>query len=211
MDKTRKEPRPEKVAVVDEVRARLTAACAAILTEYRGLPVSQMEALRRTLASVGGEYKVYKNTLVRRAANECGLGVLEPYLEGPTGIAFVKDDAAAVAKALRDFARSNPSFVVKGGLLGGDLLDATKAAALADLPSREVLLAQIAGVLAAPMQRFASLLQAVPQKMAYLLAALVDKGGAAGAAPSGELADQQASSVTAAEAEPEDGDGGIAS
>ncbi len=170
-----------KAAVVDEVRERLAGASAAILTEYRGLPVAQMEVLRRALTAAGGEYKVYKNTLVRRAAAESGLGILEGLLEGPTGIAFVKDDVGAVAKALRDFARTNPALVVKGGLLGPDLLDARQTAALADLPSREALLAQIAGALAAPMQRFAALLQALPQNLAYALAALIDKGGASGA------------------------------
>ena len=203
MEQSLKEPRPEKVAVVDEVRARLTDASAAILTEYRGLPVSQMGVLRRALTAAGGEYKVYKNTLVRRAASECGLGILEPLLEGPTGIAFVKDDVAAVAKALRDFARAHPTLVVKGGLLGTDLLDARQTAALAELPSREALLGQIAGVLAAPMQRFASLLQAVPQKMAYALAALVDQGGVAGgeaAAPAAEAPAAEAAEAPADEA-----------
>jgi large subunit ribosomal protein L10 len=187
MEQALKDPRPEKVAVVEEVRAKLTEAGAAILTEYRGLPVAQMETLRRALSAVGGEYKVYKNTLVRRAAAECGLGVLEGLLEGPTGIAFVNDDVAAVAKALRDFARANPALVVKGGLLGTDLLDARQTAALAELPSKEVLLSQIAGAFAAPMQRFAALLQAVPQKFAYALSALLEKEGAAGGpAPAAE-------------------------
>ena len=179
MEQRLKDPRPEKVAVVDEVRGRLAESTAAILTEYRGLPVTHLEQLRRALSAAGGEYKVYKNTLVRRAAAESGLGVLEDLLEGPTGIAFVRDDVAAVAKALRDFARTHPLLVVKGGLLGTDLLDARQTAALAELPSRDVLLAQIAGAFAAPMQRFAALLQALPQNLAYALKALVDKGGAA--------------------------------
>ena len=183
MEQRLKDPRPEKVAVVDEVRGRLAESSAAILTEYRGLPVTHLEQLRRALSAAGGEYKVYKNTLVRRAAAESGLGVLEDLLEGPTGIAFVRDDVAAVAKALRDFARTHPLLVVKGGLLGTDLLDARQTAALAELPSRDVLLAQIAGAFAAPMQRFAGLLQALPQNLAYALKALVDKGGAGAGDP----------------------------
>jgi large subunit ribosomal protein L10 len=170
-----REPRAEKVAVVDEVRSRLEASSAAILTEYRGLGVADLEELRRTLRAAGGDYKIYKNTLVRRAASESGYGVIEPLLEGPTAIAFVSDDVAAVAKVLRDFARTNPNLVVKGGLIGSSLIGANEAAALADLPSREVLLAQIAGMFAAPMQRFAGLLQAVPQKFAYALQALVNE------------------------------------
>ena len=178
-------PRPEKVAVVDEVRERLSASNATILTEYRGLPVSNMAELRRLLAAVGGEYRVYKNTLVRRAARESGLDSIEPLLEGPTAIAFVSGDVAAVAKVLRDFARTHPSLVVKGGLVGSSLLDAKTTSALAELPSREVLLAQIAGGLAAPMQKFAALLLAVPQKFAYALSALLEaRGGAPVDAPS---------------------------
>jgi large subunit ribosomal protein L10 len=165
-------PRPEKVAVVDEVKGRFHDSSAAILTEYRGLSVADLETLRRSLREAGGEYKVYKNTLVRRAADDIGLADLNALLEGPTAIAFVQGDVAAVAKVLRDFARTNPNLVVKGGLIGSSLIDAGSAAALADLPSREVLLAQLAGMLAAPMQRFASLLQAVPQRFAYALAAL---------------------------------------
>ncbi len=175
METTLREPRPEKVAVVDEVRERLGSASAAILTEYRGLRVSDLATLRKALGAAGGEYKVFKNTLVRRAAHEQGLTDLDHLLEGPTAIAFVRDDPGAVAKVLRDFARTNPALVVKGGLLGESVLDARAATALADLPSREQLLAGFAGLLAAPMQRMASLLAAVPQKLAYGLQALIDQ------------------------------------
>jgi large subunit ribosomal protein L10 len=171
-------PRPEKVAVVEEVREKLSSASAAILTEYRGLKVKDISALRRSLREVGGEYRVYKNTLVRFAARDMGLAELEALLEGPTAIAFVDGDAVAVAKALRDYARTNPHLVVKGGLLGESVLDARAAGALADLPSREVLLARIAGGLAAPLVQFAGLLQALPRNFAYGLKALIDKGEA---------------------------------
>ncbi len=174
VDAGTRQPRPEKVAVVDEVRERLSSTNAAILTEYRGLSVSGMETLRRQIYEAGGDYKVYKNTLVRRAAHENGLDGLDPLLEGPTAIAFVREDVATVAKVLRDFARTHPSLVVKGGLVGTSLLDARTTASLAELPTREVLLAQVAGAFAAPMQRFAALLAAVPQKMAYALSALIE-------------------------------------
>ncbi len=178
METSLREPRPEKVAVVDEVRARLASSNAAILTEYRGLQVKQLQELRRQLTAAGGEYRVFKNTLVRRAASGAGLEGIQPLLVGPTAIAFVDGDVAAVAKVLRDFARANPSLVVKGGLIGDSLIDARETTALADLPSREVLLAQFAGLLAAPMQRFAALLQALPLKFAYGLRALIeDRGG----------------------------------
>ncbi len=192
------EPRPEKVAAVEDVRSRLSSASAAILTEYRGLHVAQMAELRRALAGAGGTYKVYKNTLVRRAARESGIDFLEPLLEGPTAIAFVEGDVAAVAKVLREFARTHPALVVKGGLVGASLVDARGAQALADLPSREQLLAQIAGVIAAPMQRFASLLAAVPQKLAYGLQALIDARTASGEAAATDAAATDAAATDAA-------------
>ncbi len=175
-------PRPEKVAVVDDVRSRLRAAAATIVTEYRGLSVAQIQVLRRALTAAGGEYKVYKNTLVRRAARENGLTSLDDLLDGPTALAFVAGDVSAVAKALKEFARTNPRLVVKGALVGGGLFDAAQTSALADLPSRDVLLAQIAGALAAPLQAFAGLLTALPRKFAYGLAALIDQRGGVSAA-----------------------------
>jgi len=181
-------PRPEKVAVVEEVRERFSTASAALLTEYRGLDVPALGELRRALREVGGEYKVYKNTLVRFAAREAGLDI-EEMLTGPTAIAFVGDrpdgapgDAALVAKALRDFARGNPALVVKGGVMAEKTLSADEARALADIEPREVLLGRLAGGLAAPMQQLAGLIQALPRNLAYGLAALIDKGGASGAA-----------------------------
>jgi large subunit ribosomal protein L10 len=170
-------PRPEKVAVVDEVREMLSGSDAAVLTEYRGLNVHAMGELRRALRAAGGEYKIYKNTLVRFAAHDLGLEI-DALLTGPTAIAFVDGDAAAVAKALRDYARTHPNLVVKGGLLGTQVIDAASVTALADLPSREQLLSQIAGLFAAPMQQFAALLDAVPRTFAYALQALIDKSPA---------------------------------
>ena len=174
-------PRPEKVAVVDEVKDRLNASSAALLTEYRGLSVGQLAQLRRQLREAGGEMKVYKNTLVRFAARDLGLEI-EELLTGPTAIAFVDGDPVNVAKALRDFARTNPALVVKGGLLGEKALSAAETTALADVEPREVLLARLAGGIAAPMQQFAGLLQALPRNFAYGLSALIEKGGAADAA-----------------------------
>jgi large subunit ribosomal protein L10 len=195
-------PRPEKVAVVDEVRGHFNDSDAAILTEYRGLTVTEISALRRSLRPAGGEYKVYKNTLVRFAARDLGLE-LDEMLEGPTAIAFVKGDAVTVAKALRDFAKTNPKLVVKGGLLGEKVLDAKDTAALADVAPREVLLARLAGGIAAPMVQFAGLLQALPRNLAYGLKALIDQGGAAGApaaAPAEEAPAAEAAAEPVAEA-----------
>src|SRR5690349_14482600 len=193
-------PRAEKVAVVNEVREKLSSAGAAVLTEYRGLNVAAISQLRRQLREAGGEYKIYKNTLVRFAARDLGLEI-EELLTGPTAIAFVDGDAAAVAKALRDYARTNPSLIVKGGLLGTKALSADDVKALAELPSREVLLSQLAGAMAAPMQQFAGLLQALPRNFAYGLKALIDdRGGVPEAAAEPESA---AAPEAAAEPEPE--------
>ena len=175
-------PRPEKVAVVAEVRERLEGADAALLTEYRGLNVKALADLRRQLRPAGGEYKVYKNTLVRFAVRELGAEELEALLTGPTAITFVTGDAAAVAKTLRDYARTNQALVVKGGMLGTKVLSAADVQALADLPSRDVLLAQVAGAFQAPLTKLAGLLQALPRNFAYGLKALIDQGGASGGA-----------------------------
>jgi large subunit ribosomal protein L10 len=173
-------PRADKVAVVDEVRERLTASDAAVLTEYRGLTVAELAALRRELAAAGGDYKIYKNTLVRLAVAEGPQAPFRDLLTGPTAIAFVKGDVSAVAKALRDFARGNPNLVVKGGMVGTGVLSASDMNVLADLPSRDTLMAQFAGALAAPLQQLAGLVQALPRNLAYGLSALIDQRQAGG-------------------------------
>lgn len=172
-------PRPEKVADVAEIAALLRGSDAVLLTEYRGLQVKQLGELRRSLRNVGGQYKVYKNTLVRIAADSVGIDGLEPLLHGPTAVAFVKGDAVEVAKALRDYAKTNANLVVKGGLIGTKVLSASDAAALADMPPRQQVLAEIAGLFAAPLSQMAGLLAAPARDVAYALQALVDKGGAA--------------------------------
>ena len=200
-------PRPEKVAVVEEVREHFDSSNAAILTEYRGLKVKDLAGLRRSLRGSGGEYKIYKNTLVTLAARDSGLAELEPMLKGPTAIAFVKGDAAAVAKALRDYARTNPLLVIKGGVLGDKVIGPRETTALAELPSREVLLAQFAGALAAPLQQLAGLLQALPRNLAYGLAALRDKREAespsAGAAPAESASEESPAAAEEPVTEPD--------
>jgi large subunit ribosomal protein L10 len=199
-------PRPEKVAVVDEVRKRFSDSDAVLLTEYRGINVGDLAALRRALREAGGEYKVYKNTLVRFAARDLGLD-LDDQLTGPTAIAFVPTgsggDPVAVAKALREFAKGNPNLVVKGGVLGEKLLSAADAKALADVAPREELLAKLAGLMAAPMVQFAGLLQAVPRDFAYGLQALIAQGGAPGA-PASAPAEAPADEAPVAEAAAEE-------
>jgi large subunit ribosomal protein L10 len=202
------DPRPEKVAAVDEVRQRLDGTSATILTEYRGLNVTKLADLRNALRAAGGDFKVYKNTLVRFAARDLGLEI-EDLLVGPTALAFVTDkpdgspgDAVDVAKVLKDFGKENPALVVKGGILGQDLLSAADASALADVEPREVLLAKLAGGMAAPMQKFAGLLQALPRNMAYGLKALIDQGGAPGAPADAPAAEPEAEPAAEAEEAP---------
>ena len=166
-----------KVEVVDEVKTRLTASTASIVSEYRGLTVAEMAELRHALAAVGGDYKIFKNTLVRRAIDGGEYQPLAEYLSGPSALTFVEGDISAVAKALRDFSRANPHLVIKGGLVDGSLLSTSDLAALADLPPREVLLARFAGALAAPLQNMAGLLKALPQNLAYGISALIDQQG----------------------------------
>jgi len=172
-------PRIEKVAVVDEVTAKLQSADAVIVTEYRGMKVGQLAGLRRQLRDNGGEYKVYKNTLARFAAQNAGVAELADLMVGPTALAFVSGDAAAVAKVLRDAARTNPLLIIKGGAMGATTMSAKDIESLADLPSREVLLARFAGALQAPLVKTASLLQALPRNFAYGLKALIDQQEAA--------------------------------
>ncbi len=198
-------PRPEKVAVIDEVRGRLDGSDASVVTEYRGLTVAELAQLRHNLTAAGGEYKVFKNTLVRRAIDGSAHAPLGDLLTGPTAIAFVHGDVSAVAKALRDFSRTNAHLVVKGGLLEGAVLSPAQLGALADLPSREVLLARLAGAFQAPLAQFAGLLQALPRNLAYGLKALVDQGGGVPAAEEPPRAETEAAAPAAQETAVEDG------
>jgi large subunit ribosomal protein L10 len=171
--------RTAKVATVDELKAKVDGTSTAVVTEYRGMTVAQISTLRRQLRTLDADYKVFKNTLVRRAIEGTAVAPLDEFLVGPTAIAFVNGDISAVAKALRDFAKATPSLVVKGGVLDGKALSLGDLTALADLPSRDVLLARFAGLLASPLSTMAGLLKAVPQNFAYGLSALIDaKGGA---------------------------------
>ena len=147
-----------------------------MLTEYRGLTVTDLANLRAALRPASTDYKVYKNTLARRAAADAGLTELAEWLEGPVAIAFVRADGDAVtaAKALRDFAKGNPNLVVKGGMLGPRMLSVADVEALADVPPRDVLLARLAGGFQAPLVKAAGLFQAFTRNFAYGLKAYID-------------------------------------
>ena len=191
--------RPEKVAVVDEIRTKLDESDAAVLTEYRGLTVHELAELRASLRQTDTQYKVFKNSLARRAIEGRGLDEITDLFEGPVAIAFVHGDAAAAAKALREFGRSHDALVLKGGLLGERVITPNEIEALADLPSREVLLTQIAGVFQAPLTRAAGLFQAFTRNFAYGVQALIDQRVAGGeAAPVDEAPVEDASADDAA-------------
>jgi large subunit ribosomal protein L10 len=167
--------RPEKTAVVQEIQSKLGEADASVLTEYRGLGVRTLADLRGALRPVNTEYKVFKITLARRAAEEAGLTDLLPLLEGPVAFAFVHGDIVPAAKALRDFGRANPALVVKGGLLGTQPLTVADITALADIPPRDQLLGILAGGFQAPLTKAAGLFQAFTRNLAYGVRALIDQ------------------------------------
>ena len=170
-----REPRADKVAVVDEVTAKLQESVAVFVSEYRGLTVSQLAELRSPLREAGAEHKIYKNTLVKLAATAAGMEGLHEHLVGPTALTFVTGDVAASAKALTEQAKATPALVVKGGVMGETLMSAEDLKVLADLPPREVLLAQFAGALQAPLVKTAGLLQALPRNFAYGLNAYIQQ------------------------------------
>ena len=178
------DPRPEKIAIVAEVQEKFSNAEAVILTEYRGLDVTDMAVLRTAMKQAGGEYKVYKNTLVRVAAKELNLEI-EELLVGPTAIAFTgirpdgsSGDPVSIAKVLTNFSKDHEDLIIKGGVLEGALLSTEEITALSKIAPREELLARLAGGMAAPLREFASLLNAIPQNFAYALSALIEAGGA---------------------------------
>jgi large subunit ribosomal protein L10 len=171
--------RSEKEAVVAEVRAKIEASSAVLVTEYRGLSVTSLAALRINLRQLGVEYRVYKNTLARFAAREANVEGLDALLVGPTALAFVEGDVAAAAKALKEFSKANPLLVIRGGAVANKVVSAKEVEILADLPPREIMLSQFAGLLQSPLVKTAGLLQALPRNMAYGLKALVDQKEAA--------------------------------
>lgn len=198
-------PRPEKVAVVSEVREKLGGADAVLITEYRGLTVKELASLRSSIRPAGGEYKIYKNTLVRLAAAELGLDIADQ-LTGPTALAIISSRAdgssgdIAVAKAIVEFAKGQPLLVTKGGILGDQVLDAAAAKALASLPTASEVYSRLAGSLNSGARGLAASVNGVHRSIALVLQACIDAGAFAGDPPAPE-APQAAEPVAEAEAE----------
>ena len=200
--------RPDKAAKVADLTEQFSNSAAAVLTEYRGLTVKDLKTLRRSLGE-NATYAVAKNTLAAIAAKEAGIEGIEGTLTGPTAIAFVNGDIAAATKGLRDFAKAHPSLAIKGGVLEGKFLDAQAVLKLADLESREVLLAKMAGALQANLAKAAYMLAAPLSQGARLFGALQTAAeanpsliGGAGSAPAAEATDD----TPAADAAPEAAD-----
>ncbi|MEV0454417.1 50S ribosomal protein L10 [Catellatospora methionotrophica] len=165
--------RADKAGSVAELTERFRESNATVLTEYRGLTVKQLTELRRSLG--GAEYTVTKNTLAKRAATDAGLTGLDALFTGPTALAFVSGDVVEAAKGLKEFAKANPLLVIKGGVFEGKAITAAEVAKLADLESREVLLAKLAGAMKASMSNAAALFQAPLAQAVRTVAALQDK------------------------------------
>ncbi len=203
--------RPDKAAAVAEIVDQLNDSAGAVLTEYRGLTVKQLQDLRRALGE-NANYAVVKNTLTKIAAKEAGVEGFDDLLTGPTAIAFISGDVVEAAKGLRDFAKANPALVIKGGYVDGAPMEAAEIAKLADLESREVLLGKLAGAMLASLSNAVYLLNAPLQQVARLAGALEAKAtedpsilqGGAGtpAAPAEDTAEEAPVAETAADDAP---------
>jgi len=192
-------PNDVKVGAVAEIAEHFSTSSAAVITEYRGLTVKQITELRTALGR-DTTYAVVKNTLSKRAASDAGVVIDDSLLTGPTAIAFVKGDPVDAAKGLRDFAKANPLLVIKGGVLDGLAVSASEIDKIADLESREVLLAKLAGAFKALPSRAAGLFQAPLSQMARLAKALEEKKPAEAAAAEAPAQAVDADEAPAAEA-----------
>jgi large subunit ribosomal protein L10 len=193
----------DKATAVADIAEQFTGSTATLITEYRGLTVANLAELRRSLAA-SATYTVAKNTLIKRAASEAGIEGLDELFVGPTAIAFVRGEPVDAAKAIKTFAKEHQALVIKGGYMDGQCLSVAEAERIADLESREVLLAKLAGAMKANLAKAAGLFNAPASQVARLAAALLEKrtaeepAPAAAAAPAAEAAPE-----AAAEAAPE--------
>ncbi len=189
-------PRPDKVSAVAEIADAFRTSNAAVLTEYRGLSVKELTQLRRALGA-GTSFAIVKNTLTKIAAKDAGVDGLGELLTGPTAVAFVEGDPVEAAKGLRDFARTHPALVLKGGVLEGKPLSAQEIRRLADLESREVLLARLAGAMQGSLSKAIATIAAPLSQFARVAAALQDQRASAA-----EAAAEPASEAAAEPGEP---------
>lgn len=179
-------PNAEKAQAVTELTDQLSRAQLTIVADYRGLKVTDLQGLRGTLRPLNAQVRVAKNTLTNIAANQAGIDVLDPILEGPTALVFAYGDVVSVSKSVGDFVRSSRILSVKGGVMGNQLLSATEIEAIASLPSKEELQGKLVGLLASPIARTVGVLSGPSRSIAYLLQARIDQEGGA---PVAEAAD----------------------
>ena len=194
-------PTAAKVKQVDEIKERYEKASGVIFTEYRGLTVPAIQKLRRSLAEKGADYSVVKNTLFRRAAGDDAEKLPEDLTSGPTAVAFVYEYQSATAKALFDFIKENKAFVVKGAFLDGRVYDGAQIEALSKLPPREVLIAQVIGVIAAPLSNLVGVVQEIYAAPIRAIGAVADKAADGAPAPEAKAEEAAAPSEEAAPAE----------
>jgi large subunit ribosomal protein L10 len=168
-------PRPEKVQAVAEIKEQIEGARAVYLTEFRGLTVSQLQTLRKSLRETGADYKVVKMTLAKLATDELGIEGISEYFVGPTALTFARDDAVATAKALKDASKENEKLVLKAGIMAGEILLPEQVSRLAEIEPREVLLAKIAGGAKAPLYKAAGMFGAFNRNAANVFSQLLDK------------------------------------
>jgi large subunit ribosomal protein L10 len=208
--------RDQKAAVIDEVTTQLRDAEAVYAVDYRGTSVTQAAELRTALRASDTRFRIVKNTLTERAADNAGAEALKPFLEGPTALVFVKGDAASAAKALADFKRASGLLEFKGGWMNGDTLSADQIDAIAKLPSREMLYGRLVGMVASPLTGLASAMSNLIGGLARQLGQIADQGLVGGDAPAAEAeaeapAAEPEAEAPAAEAEtPADPDSGPA-
>jgi len=191
--------RADKQAAVAEIADSFSEAAGAVLTDYRGLTVKELQDLRRSLGA-NADYAVVKNTLAKLAATKAGIEGFDELLVGPTAIAFINGDVVEAAKGLRDFAKANPALIIKGGILDGNLLDVKEIAKLADLESREVLLGKLAGAMLASLSQAVYLLNAPISQAARLAGALEAKAVQSGQDPAEPIAGGAGAPAAAEEA-----------
>ena len=190
-----------KVETVAEIADKFRTSSAAVVTEYRGLKMSQLTELRRALGT-DTAYTVAKNTLVKRAAADAGVEGMDELFVGPTAVAFINGEPVDAAKALRDFAKNHPLLVIKGGLMDGRALSPAEVGKLADLESREVLLAKLAGAMKGTLTKAAVMFNQLPSQVARLAAALQEQKAAEAPAPAAEapVAEEAGAEAPVAEA-----------
>jgi large subunit ribosomal protein L10 len=197
-------PSTKKIERVAELKAQIDGSTALLLTEYRGLTVSEITELRKSLRDGGARFAVIKNTLIRRALEQTDAAGLGSLFEGPSAVAFVQEDPVAAAKSVTAAAKKFPALVLKGGFVEGRVLSADEAKALADLESREVMLSKLAGLMKSEMSRAAATFQAAQVRFLSLLEAFKAKmpeEPAADAAPEAEAPEAEAPEAEAPEAE----------